>query len=89
MNIEKWENLCYNLYSIADFAKDGEEYVKFFDDDSPFSPWNNAFKRDGSYLVCDETCYFGINYYDVLLPVDEVDDIKNQLEKRRDELCLM
>lgn len=28
MNIEKWENLCYNLYSIADFAKDGEKCLK-------------------------------------------------------------
>ena len=80
----------YNATELAFYlAKDGEEYVKFFDNESPFAPWNKAFKRDGVYLGCDETCYFGINYYDILLPVDEVEDIKNQIEERRNELCLM
>ena len=82
-----------NVYNTTEPAfylnKDGEEYVKFFDDDSPFAPWNKVFKRDNVYLGRDEICYFGINYYDILLPVDEVEDIKNQIEKRRNELCLM
>ena len=82
-----------NVYNVTELAfclaKDGEEYVKFFDNESPFAPWNKAFKRDNVYLGCDEICYSGINYYDILLPVDEVEDIKNQIEERRNELCLM
>ena len=82
-----------NIYNIEKFefclAKNGEEYVKFFDDKSPFNQWNRAFKRNGAYLGCDETCYFGINYLDVFVPVDELEDIQDQIEKRRNELCLM
>ena len=81
----------YNIESLEFYlAKDGKEYVKFFDDESPFAPWNISFKKCGSeFGYYDEVCYFGINYYDTLLPIDEVDNIKNQLEKRRNELCLM
>ena len=82
-NIYKMEKLEFYL------AKDGEEYIKFFDDESPFAPWNKSFKREGSYARCDETCYFGMNYHDVLVPVEELEDIKDQIEKRRNELCLM
>lgn len=83
-----------NVYNVIEPAfclgKDGEEYVKFFDDDSPFAPWNKAFKREGSeFGYYDDICYFGINYYDTLVPVEELKDIKNQIEKRRNELCLM
>ena len=83
-----------NVYNVTELAfclnKDGEEYVKFFDGDSPFAPWNRAFKRDGSkFGYYDNICYFGINYYDVLVPTEELKDIKNQIEKRRNELCLM
>ena len=83
-----------NVYNVTELAfclnKDGEEYVKFFDDDSPFAPWNKAFKREGSeFGYYDDVCYFGINYYDTLVPVEELEDIKNQIEKRRNELCLM
>lgn len=71
-------------------AEDGEEYVRFFDDESRFNMWNKAFKRDGSqYGYCDKVYYFGINYYDTLVPVEELENIKNQIEKRRQELCLM
>jgi hypothetical protein len=79
-----------NVYNATELAfyldKDGEEYVKFFDDDSPFAPWNKAFKREGCYSGYNETCYFGMNYYDTLVPVEELEDIKNQIEKRRNEL---
>lgn len=82
-----------NIYNMEDFefclAKNGEEYVKFFDDKSPFVPWNMAFKRNRVYLGCDETCYFGINYLDVFVPIEELKDIQNQIKKRRNELCLM
>lgn len=72
------------------FDKDGEEYVKFFDDDSPFAIWNKAFKREGfEFGYYDDICYFGINYYDVLIPVEELEYIQNQIEKRRNELCSM
>lgn len=84
----------FNVYNLTELAfclsKDGEEYVKLFDDDSPFAPWNRAFKRSGSEFVCyDDICYFGINYYDALVTVDELKDIQDQIEKRRNELCLM
>lgn len=83
-----------NVYNVTELAfylnKDGEEYVKFFDDDSPFVLWNKAFKRSGSQFgYYDDICYFGINYYDALVPVEELKDIQNQIEKRRKELCLM
>lgn len=82
-----------NIYDIENFefylAEDGKEYIKFFDDKSLFAPWNKAFKRDGAEFGHDEICYFGVNYYDTLIPVEEIEDIKNQLEKRRNELCLM
>lgn len=83
-----------NVYNVIEPAfclgKDGEEYVKFFDDKSPFAPWNKAFKKKGSeFGYYDDICYFGINYYDTLVSVEELEDIKNQIEKRRNELCLM
>lgn len=82
-----------NVYNVTEPAfyldKDGEEYVKFFDDDSSFIPWNKAFKKDSAYLGYNETYYFGMNYYDTLVPVEELEDIKYQIEKRRNELCLM
>ena len=68
-----------NVYSATELAfylnKDGEEYVKFFDDDSPFAPWNRAFKREGAYFGYNKTCYFGMNYYDTLVSVEELKDI--------------
>lgn len=83
-----------NVYNVTELAfclnKDGEEYVKFFDNDSPFAPWNKAFKRECTeFGYYDDIYYFGINYYDTLVPIEELKDIKNRLEKRRNELCLM
>ncbi len=83
-----------NAYNTTELAfclnKDREEYIKFFNDESPFAPWNRAFKRESSkFGHYDDVYYFGINYYDTLVPVEELEDIQDQIEKRRDELCLM
>lgn len=82
-----------NIYNVSELSfyldKDGEEYVKFFDNESTFSPWNRSFKRDGACFGHNEICYFGVNYLDVFVPIDELEDIQNQIEKRRNELCLM
>jgi hypothetical protein len=80
-----------NVYNVNELSfyldKDGEEYVKFFDNDSPFALWNKAFKREGSeFGYYDDICYFGINYCDALVPIEEVEYIQNQIKKRRKEL---
>ena len=73
----------YENDQIFTYGEDG--FVKFFDENSLFSPFNRLFDRSklGKYCCCD------IGYYDTEMPICEVKKLQNRIEKRRNELCSM
>ena len=80
------ENNGLQDYKNDQFFTYGENgFVKFFDENSLFSPFNKLFNRSklGKYCCCD------IDYYDTDIPICEVKKLQNKIEKRRNELCLM